>query len=103
MKGNALAALFSIFLLNLLSTNSVVGGQGGPEATPFEITPGVYQKHAQQAAPEPRPAPTPPVPPATSNEGHVGQGGRESRPPVAGQANPEPRPPEKKKHDPEKK
>jgi hypothetical protein len=80
MKGNALAGLFSIFLLNLLSTNSVVGGQGGPEATPFEITPGVYQKHAQQAVPEPRPAPTLPVPPATSNKERTVQGAPESRP-----------------------
>jgi hypothetical protein len=47
MKGYAVAALFSVFLLNLLSINLVFGGQF-PEARPFDMARDVYQKYAQQ-------------------------------------------------------
>jgi hypothetical protein len=97
MKKFALAGLFSIFLLNVLSTSSIVGGPGGPRATPFEIIPDVYQKYAQQqAAPEPKPPM--PGPPKTFDERATGQAPLESRPPAVSQAAPEPRPSNMKKH-----
>jgi hypothetical protein len=94
---NAVAGFFSIFLINLLSTNSVVGDQGGLKVR-TEMTPDAYQKYAQQQAnPEPRPAPIPPTPPANYPQGVTGQAAPESRPPAVGQAMPETRPPVKKK------
>jgi hypothetical protein len=117
MKRNALACLFSVFLLTLLSSNTDFTGeahaqffgpvqtQGNPESRPAGIsrparTPSRYLRHAQQATPEPRPAevrpPPPPPPPASA------QGPPESKPQAqqlapVDQAAPEPRPPEKKK------